>query len=776
MMTNEPVQSSAQFTLPETARRLQDVLNRRIAVQESLDSQEGILNAAENNYLKKQSGFLNKLFVKQRKIDELETIMTEARASVQSLKDELAGLSVNIDHLHEGLSDEDYALLVRQFEEVCKSEKIWNIVSEIRNTAAKSSASNIIDRKETNFLLTDIDWIVTKCRVFYFKNVNGEDLFLYPSFILQFGTGHTIQLSGIKDFTFTFRKQRFIEPETSIPADSKIIDYAWEKVNKDGTPDMRFSGNFQTPVVAYGSFVFDFTRTGTDTTYYVSNYEAAEAFANSLEKFICPTQTRQEITDSKQHFDYTLQYHQLLTDFSAELVSLNEKIITDTILLEKTEDFLGELSPERFLSYCILFDMCQVARLLKNGDYKHDALETTGLVLATNQIQEEVEDKYLDLGYSVIAGYHSTGLYTGIGKVLVEIGNNANPIMFETGTISAESNLSLPALLKATDHSLFDEYAALLFRFANIIAKADNQVSKKEEKRLKEIYTFLHQPTIIKKNKSIITTNVNESIEDILQELDSLIGLADVKREIRTLINFIKVQKARESSGLKSSSVSYHIVFTGNPGTGKTTVARIIAKIYRALEVLNKGQLVETDRSGLIAEYVGQTAMKVNKTVDSAIDGVLFIDEAYALASGFEQDYGKEAVATLIKRMEDDREKLVVILAGYTGEMNAFIDINPGIKSRFNRYIEFPDYAPAELTAIYELLCKKSEYVITDAAKQKLAVAFERAYTNRDKAFGNGRLVRNVFEKTLEQQANRIAAVASLDRETLTTITEEDIP
>lgn len=261
-----------------------------------------------------------------------------------------------------------------------------------------------------------------------------------------------------------------------------------------------------------------------------------------------------------------------------------------------------------------------------------------------------------------------------------------------------------------------------------------------------------------------------------MQELDSLIGLDGVKQEIKTLINFIKVQKAREASGLKSSSISYHIVFTGNPGTGKTTVARIVAKVYKALGILAQGQLVETDRSGLIAEYVGQTAIKVNKIVDSAINGVLFIDEAYSITGETQNDYGKEAIATLIKRMEDDRDKLIVVVAGYPNEMNTFIETNPGLKSRFNRYVEFVDYSPQELFDIYQSQCSRLDYKLTDDAKSILKTVFEEAYNDRDKSFGNGRFVRNIFEKSLERQANRIASVASLDKETLTTITADDIP
>ena len=259
-------------------------------------------------------------------------------------------------------------------------------------------------------------------------------------------------------------------------------------------------------------------------------------------------------------------------------------------------------------------------------------------------------------------------------------------------------------------------------------------------------------------------------------ELDSLIGLASVKKEVQTLTNFIKIQQKRAEQGLKSSSVSYHCVFTGNPGTGKTTVARIVADIYKNLGVLKKGHLVETDRAGLVAEYVGQTAVKTNKIIDSALDGVLFIDEAYSLVGGGESDYGKEAVATLLKRMEDDRERLVVILAGYTKDMKQFIDSNPGLQSRFNRYIEFPDYTPDELYQIFALSLKKYDYHVTDDAKVALQHFFEDAVAHKDANFGNGRFVRNIFEKVLEHQANRLASESNLTTERLSEITIEDLP
>ena len=283
----------------------------------------------------------------------------------------------------------------------------------------------------------------------------------------------------------------------------------------------------------------------------------------------------------------------------------------------------------------------------------------------------------------------------------------------------------------------------------------------------------------LKQLKEILKSHQAEpspsKLKSSTSELDTLVGLASVKEEIKTLSNFIKIQQKRKEQGLKSSSVSYHCVFTGNPGTGKTTVARIVAQIYKDLGILSKGHLVETDRAGLVAEYVGQTAVKTNKIIDSALDGVLFIDEAYSLI-GTGQDYGKEAIATLLKRMEDNRDRLVVILAGYSKEMQDFINTNPGLQSRFNRYIEFPDYSAEELLQIFEKNVEKFDYKLQNEVRQAMKEFFHNAVENKDANFGNARFVRNIFEKTLEKQANRLSTDPDLDTDELTLITLADLP
>ena len=279
----------------------------------------------------------------------------------------------------------------------------------------------------------------------------------------------------------------------------------------------------------------------------------------------------------------------------------------------------------------------------------------------------------------------------------------------------------------------------------------------------------------VEKKDSVI---VNEPLEgDPYQELDDLIGLESVKQEVRSLANFVKLQKQREAQGLKSAKVSYHLVFYGSPGTGKTTVARIVGRIYKDLGVLQKGHTVETDRAGLCGEYVGKTGPKTDTVISKALDGVLFIDEAYSLVpeGGAGNDYGQEAISTILKRMEDYRDRLVVIVAGYKEEMQRFIDSNPGLQSRFNRYIDFPDYSSGELTDIFKMYMKKNQYTLAPNAEEYLKEQFEYAVAHKDRNFGNARFARNVFEKSIQQQANRLAGQTNLDKGRLSELTIEDL-
>ena len=267
----------------------------------------------------------------------------------------------------------------------------------------------------------------------------------------------------------------------------------------------------------------------------------------------------------------------------------------------------------------------------------------------------------------------------------------------------------------------------------------------------------------------------NDTLESVLAELNGLVGLDKVKEDVNSLMNFIKISKLREKRGMKSPTISYHLVFTGNPGTGKTTVARMVAKLYYLMGILPEGQLVETDRSGLVAGYLGQTAIKTQKVIQEALGGVLFIDEAYALANDKEDSYGKEAIETILKAMEDHRDELVVIVAGYDNLMHNFIDSNPGLRSRFNKYFNFPDYNGEELLKILKRFCDSNGYKLSEETIPMLTQKLNEMFETREEHFGNARAIRNLFEHAINNQANRLVLDNDITDDELMELSIDDI-
>lgn len=354
----------------------------------------------------------------------------------------------------------------------------------------------------------------------------------------------------------------------------------------------------------------------------------------------------------------------------------------------------------------------------------------------------------------------------------------------------------------------------IAMRLGNLVAKCDGEVIPEEEVALhamqREINMALHpanpEETLAplstetqvttqtqgktsqalkqqqkKENAPSKTTKESEAsrkdrLERALKELDNLIGLDSVKERVKSYTNFLRLQEQRKKTGLSTMPISLHMSFVGNPGTGKTTVARIVGEILGALGTLSSGHVVEADRSGLVAEYAGQTGPKTNQLCDSALNGVLFIDEAYSLidASG-EDAYGREAVQALLKRMEDNRDQLAVILAGYSDEMETLIRSNPGLSSRINTTIDFEDYSPIDLGKIFQVMCEQNQYDLPGESRYRLLVGFAHLYSKRDRHFGNGRLARNTFEDSVRKLADRVARVSELSEALLTCLSPEDI-
>ncbi len=330
------------------------------------------------------------------------------------------------------------------------------------------------------------------------------------------------------------------------------------------------------------------------------------------------------------------------------------------------------------------------------------------------------------------------------------------------------TKLELPPLVLIYYQSLTQEICSAFSHLDSTLTSKENRFS---QYLLKQVAAIVEEHC---RSTSLLSAGRDEKLDHVFRELDELIGIVAVKEKVRQTANFAKIQQLRIAQGLKAIPTSYHSVYTGNPGTGKTTVARLMGRIFKSLGVLKKGHVIECDRSALVAEYVGQTAVKTNAVIDSALDGILFIDEAYALDKG-EKDFGPEAIETLLKRMEDNRDRLIVIVAGYPEPMEQFINSNPGLHSRFTRFIDFPDYKPLELCQIFGSMCRKNALSLAPDLKERLVHHFHFLHGERSENFGNARLVRNTFESAITAQASRLASLPHIDAKALATLDSADL-
>lgn len=341
----------------------------------------------------------------------------------------------------------------------------------------------------------------------------------------------------------------------------------------------------------------------------------------------------------------------------------------------------------------------------------------------------------------------------------------------EQKALEAQKRLEEQRLLEKEQKRLEEEQARIAEQ--KRLAEEEQARLEQEERQAREEFQKVKK-RLLEREKAEKEAQ-EKRIAELLKELNELVGLDSVKEEIQSLINLIKIRKLREKMHMPQMDMSYHMVFTGSPGTGKTTVARLVARIYKELGILSDGKLVETDRSRMVAGYVGQTAINVREIVEQAIGGVLFIDEAYALVSpDTANDFGSEAVDTLVKMMEDHRDNLVVIVAGYTEEMKVFLRSNTGLISRFNKFISFDDYSGEQLLEILQVMAKRAGLVIEEGAVKKVGERLLAMSEEEWVDFGNARGIRNVFEKMVMNQANRLVLLEEPTREQLMTITQED--
>lgn len=744
----------AKATLPKLQGETKEVLKNFIGCYElarQIEYETKVVNALED----KMRGASNA---------KLEQLLWEHQSKLEELNRQLADVQMDVDAPLTDEEKEAYGKLCDAFEQVMHSAYAWFVAPSNYGSPTEPHAQTIGKRRQASAYVGVFDYLKSDFDV-PVLDTGDTQYYIYPKFVIKASNVCEFEVYPLTPSAITASIVKHAEAEVK-PLDAHSTEEAWLYANGDGSPDKRHTNNKLVPVYQYGCI--NFNLGSTQSRFMFSNGEASERFAEALDFYV----GNPNASSSSSEEDAMA-----LEKANGSFYPAMEKAATNLYLHVKSmngmEDVIEAMNKQHCLAVAddlpftvnhrlALAAFADAWKCYKGLGHQIDYSKPEIIALSIFCAELGSEDALSVVSSEQLMGSQGIAATKGFIKVMED--------SFDTNF--PDDKFFVIEILRANgiDEDVINKYAVLLYRFASILAKADGNVDEKETAWLANMVKFTESP-----NKDRETAHAAKDAS-ALQQLDKLIGLESVKEEVNKLTNFIKVQNLRKQKGMNAITLSYHCVFTGYPGTGKTTVARIVAQIYRELGILKKGQLVETDRSGLVAEYVGQTAVKTNKIIDSALDGVLFIDEAYSLVQGGGNDYGKEAIATLLKRMEDDRDRLIVILAGYDNEMKLFIDSNPGLQSRFNRYIHFSDYNAEELTAIFKLNLKKFDYELTNDAEQKISHLFSYAVSHKDQNFGNGRYARNVLEKTLENQATRLATVSEITEQMLRTIEEHDIP
>lgn len=662
-----------------------------------------------------------------------------------------------------------YSEFVHAYDALSSCDGKWEISSSSNNFQTNEYAKTLVDRNSIFLQKQSFNYLTPNNMqgVPFFKLAKaGVSFYFYPEYVIAAQNATNFEVIPIKKISIGFSKTNFVDTlKVSTPKDAKLVRFTYKYVDKNGERNARFPNNPQYAVYEYGEITFnDYQQ-----TMQFSNSEIANIF---FKKFLLlKNGGNEEYVDA--HYGITQKHFEKVKEIVSPLCDFYDSIKENNIILAKIDPKLPDSVGNRNTKLLFLFLADLVRCFEQLGHDSTNIISKEGLPMV---IIETHVTGYKLLDFDSLYNNKIIDVITGLGKL--------NKTVKETLVEGkADNYFYMDEVFKTINrHELVVQYFSLLYRFFSVVAKADDKITPVESRWLEKLMSYSNSNDNKEEHKTYEINPINQGVEPYdngtnpLDELRSLIGLTEVKDEVTALANFVKIQRERENKGMKSVGMSYHCVFTGNPGTGKTTVARILAAIYKDLGILKKGHLVETDRSGLVAEYVGQTAVKTNKIIDSALDGVLFIDEAYSLVQGGGNDYGQEAISTLLKRMEDDRNRLVVVLAGYSEEMKQFIDSNPGLQSRFSRYIHFADYTSEELGKIFMLNVQKNQYKLDESGQQKLQQMLSYAVEHKDKNFGNGRYVRNLFEKTIQNQATRLSKQAKLSAEELSTLTAEDLP